>query len=205
MFDIDHKAGIMASATALSKIRQMKSFQPSSGNEIISKLCALKDDFSRQTSATRLAVYKLLQSLITSPDVAKDLQQRHGEAAGFMKDLLQLCSSERDPDCLLVWFDIQRHFLVEYPASQEVLEEVYNIFKAYFPITLPRIAQSNVTPEELKMSLRRCFSANQRLAHLTIPFLIGKMDQGATITVNVKVCTTHCPEVQALTSHRLTF
>ena len=80
MFDIDHKAGIMASATALSKIRQMKSFQPSSGNEIISKLCALKDDFSRQTSATRLAVYKLLQSLITSPDVAKDLQQRHGEA-----------------------------------------------------------------------------------------------------------------------------
>lgn len=187
MFDVDHKAGVMASATALDKIRQMKSFQPASGNEIISKLCALKDDFSRQTATTRLAVYQLLRSLMTTPAVAKDLQQRHGEAASYMKELLQLCSSERDPDCLLVWFDIQRHFLTEDVASKEILEEVYNIFKAYFPITLPRIAQSNVTPDELKMALRRCFSANQKLAHLTIPFLIGKMDQGASVTVNVKV------------------
>ena len=188
MFDIDHKAGIMASATALSKIIAMKPFQPSSGNEIILKLCALKDDFSRQTSKTRLAVYELLRSLLTNPDVDKDLRQRHGESASFMKDLLQLCSSERDPDCLMAWFDIQRHFLAEYPASQDMLEEVYNMFKAYFPITLPRIAQSGVTPEELKLQLRKCFSANHRLAQLTFPFLIGKIDQGASVTVNVKVC-----------------
>lgn len=187
MFDIDHKAGIMASATALFRIKDMKSFQPSSANEIIQKLCALKDDFSRQTSKTRLAVYELIQALLSNSDVTRDLQQRHGESAVFMKDLLVLCSSERDPDCLLVWFDIQRHFLSAYQASQEILEEVYNMFKAYFPITLPRIAQSNVTPDELKMSLRRCFSANQRLAHLTIPFLVGKMDQGSAVTVNVKV------------------
>jgi DNA repair/transcription protein MET18/MMS19 len=204
MFDIDHKAGIMASATALDKIRQMRGFQPSSGNEIITKLCALKDDFSRQTSKTRLAVYELLRSLMTTPEVAKDLQQRHGESAAFMKELLHLCSSERDPDCLLVWFDIQRHFLSEYAASQEILEEVYNIFKAYFPITLPRIAQSSVTPDELKMALRRCFSANQKLAHLTIPFLIGKMDQGAAVTVNVKVSHTSTLCVPALTTTRST-
>lgn len=188
MFDIDHKAGIMASATALSQIGTMKAFHPQSGNDIIEKVCALRDDFPRQTPKTRLAVYQLLRSLITDPEVAKDLQKRHGPAALFMNHMLQLCQSERDPDCLMVWFDTLGAFLENFEFSSEMMEEVYGAFKSYFPITLPRTAQSTVTPEELKLSLRRCFSANHRLSQLTLPFLVGKLDQGQGVTVNVKVC-----------------
>ncbi|KAI9167519.1 MMS19 nucleotide excision repair protein [Paramyrothecium foliicola] len=184
---VDHKAGIMASASALSRIAAMKSFQPQSGNDIIQKVCALKEDFPRQLSKTRLEVYKLFRQLISNADVASDLQYRHGAAAGFMNDLLQLCRSERDPDCLMVWFEILRIFLQEFSPSQEILEEVYGNFKAYFPITLPRTSQSAITPEELKLQLRNCFSSNQRLAPLVFPFLVGKLDQGDGVTVNVKV------------------
>ncbi|KND92209.1 DNA repair/transcription protein mms19 [Tolypocladium ophioglossoides CBS 100239] len=186
MFDVDHKAGIKASATALSQIIAMKSFQPQSGQDIVRKVCTLKDDFPRQVSKTRLAVYELLRSLVTDAAVASDLQHRDG-ASEFMNDLLHLCLLERDPDCLMVWFDILRFFMREYSPSQEMLEEVYGSFKAYFPITLPRASQSIVTPDELKLQLRKCFCATDRLAPLVLPFLIGKLDQGDGVTVNVKV------------------
>jgi DNA repair/transcription protein MET18/MMS19 len=187
MFEVDHKAGILASSTALSRIVDMKSFQAQSGNDIIQQVCALKDDFPRQLPSTRLTVYTMLRKVLSHPDVAKDLQRRHGEASTFMRDLVQLCRSERDPDCLMVWFDTLRIFLVRYSASEEVLEEVYGCFKTYFPITLPRTSQSGVTPEELKQQLRHCFSASSLLAKHVFPFLLGKVDQGDAITVNVKV------------------
>ncbi|KAG6010824.1 hypothetical protein E4U21_004212 [Claviceps maximensis] len=187
MFEVDHKAGILASATALSRITSMSSFHAKSGHDIIRKVCNLKDDFPRQLSKTRLAVYELIRTLMFRADVATDLKKRDGEDSAFMKDLLLLCGSERDPDCLIVWFDILREFASEYSPSKETLEGVYNAFKAYFPITLPRTAQSGVTPEELKLQLRKCFSSTDRLASLSLPFLIGKLDQGDGVTVNVKV------------------
>lgn len=187
MFDVDHKAGVMPSATALSRIVAMNAFQPTSGDDIIQKVCALKDDFPRQISKTRLAVFELLRSLITAPAVASGLQYKHGASSGFMNDLLQLCRNERDPSCLMVWFDILAFFLQEYWPSKEMTEEVYGAFKAYFPITLPRTSQSGITPEELKLQLRKCFTSNQSLAPLTFPFLLGKLDQGDGVTVNVKV------------------
>ena len=187
MFDVDHKAGVMPSATALSRIVGMKAFQPANGDDIIQKICALKDDFPRQIAKTRLSVFELLRSLITNPSVASDLQHKHGASSGFMNDLLQLCRNERDPNCLMVWFDILAYFLRNYSPSQEFIEEVYGTFKAYFPITLPRTSQSGITPEELKMQLRKCFTATHHLAPLTFPFLLTKMDQSEGVTVNVKV------------------
>ncbi|KAL7947306.1 Dos2-interacting transcription regulator of RNA-Pol-II domain-containing protein [Trichoderma barbatum] len=187
MLDIDHKAGILASASALSRIIAMKAFQSQSGYDIIRKVCGMKEDFQRQTPKTRLAVYELLRSLIATPAVASNIQQRDGPSFGFMTDLLELCRNERDPDCLIVWFDILRTFLQQYEPSQEVLEAVFAAFKAYYPITLPRLSQSGITPDDLKSQLRKCFSSTYRLASLSLPFLIGKLDQGDGVTVNVKV------------------
>ncbi|KAF4122938.1 DNA repair/transcription protein MET18/MMS19 [Geosmithia morbida] len=187
MFDIDHKAGILPSATALSRIVAMKAFQPSSADTVIQKVCALRDDFARQISKTRLAVFELLRSLITAPGIASSLQHKYGASAGFMVDLLQLCSNERDPSCLMVWFDIQSFFLRGYSPSTEVIEQVFGTFKAYFPISLPRTSPSGITPEQLKSQLRKCFTASDKLSSMTIPFLLGKIDQGEGVTVNVKV------------------
>ncbi|KAG4282908.1 hypothetical protein FPRO06_09581 [Fusarium proliferatum] len=187
MFEVDHKAGIMPSASALSRIVAMKSFQRHMGHDIIQKVCSLKDDFPRQVSKTRLEIYELIRLLMTTPGVASDLQNTHGSSAGFMLDLIQLCRSERDPECLMVWFDILRLFMSEYTVSQDVLEEVYGVFKPYFPISLPRASQVAITPEELKIALRKCFSANHLLADKVFPFLLGKLDQGDAVTVNVKL------------------
>lgn len=188
MLDIDHKAGILASASALSRIIAMKAFQPQSGYDIIRKVCGMKEDFQRQAPKTRLAVYELLRSLMVTPEVASNLQQRDGASSQFMLDLLELCRNERDPDSLIVWFDILRIFLQQYDPSQEVIEAVFGAFKAYYPITLPRLSQSGITPDDLKSQLRKCFSSTYRLASLSLPFLIGKLDQGDGVTVNVKVC-----------------
>jgi DNA repair/transcription protein MET18/MMS19 len=93
---------------------------------------------------------------------------------------------------LMVWFETLTLFLKEYSPSQEILEEVYGNFKAYFPITLPRASQTKITPEQLKLQLRQCFSSNNRLAGLAFPYLVGKLDQGDGVTVNVKVFFIMC-------------
>ncbi|PHH62379.1 hypothetical protein CDD81_7175 [Ophiocordyceps australis] len=156
MFDVDHKAGIMASATALSRVITARSFQPQSGGQIIRKVCALKGDFPRQLAKTRLAVYHLLHSLITDTAVASHLKSNGEQDSHFMTNLLRLCDSERDPDCLMIWFDTLRYFLANYSPSSTILEDVYGRFKAYFPITLPRASLSGVTPDQLKTQLRNC-------------------------------------------------
>ncbi|KOS19034.1 MMS19 nucleotide excision repair protein -like protein [Escovopsis weberi] len=188
MFDVDHKAGILASASALSRIITMRSFHPSSGYDIITKTCALQDDFLRQAPKTRLAVYELLRSLITNSDVAHDLQRRDGAEAGFMVRVMDLCRSERDPDCLDIWFDTLTKFLKMYQGiTAEVVEKVYQAFYSYFPITVPRRLQTGVTTDDLKLRLRGCFSSSHRLAKLAFPFLIEKLDQGYGVTVAVKL------------------
>lgn len=202
MFDVDHKAGILASASALSRIIAMRAFQPQSASDIITKVCALKDDFPRQISKTRAAVYNLIRSLIMDAAVAKDLRTKQ-PSSQFMLDLLTLCANERDPDCLMIWFEILAFFSREYEPSQEVLEKVYDAFKAYFPITLPRTSPSGITPEDLKLRLRTCFSSNYRLAASVYPFLLGRLDQGDGVTINVKVRSSNSLPARFLTSTSL--
>ena len=190
MFDVDHKAGVMASATALTHIVGMRAFPSSSGRDVIDKLCVLGEDFSRQTVPTRLAVYRLLQLLLSDARTAKELPNTHG-TSDVVSTLVRLCSNERDPDCLMLWFGVLRQILSQTELSEPQVDGIYQCFKSYFPITLPRTAQSQITPNELKSQLRACFSSNHRLAPLVFPFLIGKLDLGDGVTVNVKVCSTY--------------
>ncbi|KAK1982427.1 Dos2-interacting transcription regulator of RNA-Pol-II-domain-containing protein [Colletotrichum cereale] len=188
MFKVDHKAGILPAAKALQRTASMKAFQPQKGNDIIKSVCSLQDDFKAQVADTRAAVYELLSYLITNPDVANDLQYQHGTTAGFITDLLQLCRNERDPRCLMTWFNILKVFLSEYSPAPEVVDEIFSIFSAYFPISL-RTSQhpSGITAEDLKLALRACFSAHHRVAGKAIPYLLGRLDQPDSVTVNVKV------------------
>jgi DNA repair/transcription protein MET18/MMS19 len=111
-----------------------------------------------------------------------------------MVDLIQLCSHERDPKNLLVWFDIITTLLVDYAPSDEVTDELFKTFSNYFPISMRSSATSvGVTADDLKVALRRCFSAHQRLARLTFPYLVQRLDQGDAVTVAVKVsCSVTC-------------
>ncbi|KAL0936472.1 DNA repair transcription protein [Colletotrichum truncatum] len=188
MFKVDHKAGIMPAAKALDRTASMKAFQPQKGNDIILSVCSLGEDFKNQVAETRATVYELLDHLVTNPDVASDLQYQHGTTAGFMTELLQLCRNERDPKCLMIWFGILKTFLVDYAPVQEVVDEIFSIFSAYFPISL-RTSQhpSGITADDLKSALRECFSAHHRVASKAIPYLVGRLDQGDSVTVNVKV------------------
>ncbi|TDZ29672.1 MMS19 nucleotide excision repair protein-like protein [Colletotrichum spinosum] len=188
MFKVDHKAGILPAARALHRTASMKSFQPQKGNDIISSICSLGDDFKNQVAETRVAVYELLDHLITTAEVANDLQYQHGATSGFITDLLQLCRNERDPKCLMIWFKILKSLLADYSPAQEVVDEIFSIFSAYFPISL-RTSQhpSGITADDLKTALRDCFSAHHRVASKAVPYLVGRLDQGDSVTVNVKV------------------
>ncbi|KAH8675443.1 Dos2-interacting transcription regulator of RNA-Pol-II-domain-containing protein [Xylariales sp. PMI_506] len=188
LFSSDHKAGITASAKALNQLVSMKNFQISSGNDIITGIVKLGDDFKRQTPATRLEIYKLLHSLFSDSLVANDLSYQHGDTCGFMTSLVEMCRSERDPQNLIKWFEIQALFLGNFAQAEAVTEDVFKSFSAYFPITLRASATpSGITVDDLKGAVRSCFAAHHRLAKMAIPFLIGKLDQGEAVTVSVKV------------------
>jgi DNA repair/transcription protein MET18/MMS19 len=65
---------------------------------------------------------------------------------------------------------------------------VFKAFSNYFPITLRESTTPiGITPEDLKVALRKCFSAHHRLARLAFPYLIQRLDQGDSMKVTVKV------------------
>ncbi|KAK4189713.1 Dos2-interacting transcription regulator of RNA-Pol-II-domain-containing protein [Podospora australis] len=188
MFSYDHKAGITASAKALRQLYSMKSFKPDMGIKIFEDVCKIKEDFRLQTAITRLEIYELFLSLVQDPAVSSELLHKYGASCGFAVDLLQLCSNERDPRNLMIWFKIIKILLNEYSPSAEVTEELFKIYSAYFPISLRSSATPiGITADDLKNVLRGCFSAHQRVAPFAFPFLMQKLDQGDAIKAAVKV------------------
>jgi len=193
MFSVDHKAGILASAKALTTISSMKAFPASSGYDIIKNVCAMGNDFTKQVADTRLAIFNLFQRLVTDPRVSKDLRTRHSDC-DFMTDMLELFGNERDPKNLIAWFSILVTLSSEYDPSSDLTEKIFSAYSAYFPISLRTSRHpSGITAEDLKVALRRCFAADDRVASHAVPYLIQKLNQGDGITVDVKVRSTHPP------------
>ncbi|KAI2472148.1 Dos2-interacting transcription regulator of RNA-Pol-II-domain-containing protein [Annulohypoxylon bovei var. microspora] len=188
LFSSDHRAGVTASAKALKHLVSMKSFQPTLGDDIITNVCRLGEDFKLQTPVTRLELYDLFLELLQDPAVAIDLQYRHGSTCGFITRLLDLCKNERDPQNLMKWFTTLKTFLQNFLPSEDVTLEVFKTFSAYFPISLRASATpSGITADDLKNAVRSCFAAHHRIAGHAIPYLISKLDQGDAVTVAVKV------------------
>ncbi|KAF3061651.1 MMS19 nucleotide excision repair protein like protein [Daldinia childiae] len=188
LFSSDHRAGVTASAKALTHLVSMKSFQPTLGDDIISSVCKLGDDFKLQTPMTRLELYELFIGLLQDPAVANELEYRHGNTCGFITSLLDLCRNERDPLNLMKWFEILKTFLQNFSPSEDITLEVFKTFSAYFPISLRSSATpSGITADDLKGAVRSCFAAHYRVANHAIPYLINKLDQGDAVTVAVKV------------------
>ncbi|KAB5530501.1 Dos2-interacting transcription regulator of RNA-Pol-II-domain-containing protein [Coniochaeta sp. 2T2.1] len=187
MFSNDHKAGITPAAKALQQLATAKNFKPQMGVKIVEEVTKIKEDFRLQTAATRLEVYQLLLRLIQDSAVASELEHKYGASSGFIVDLLSMCQHERDPRDLLVWFKIISVLVSQYSPSEEVVAEIFKAFANYFPITLREsTTQIGVTAEDLKASLRECFSSHQRLAYLAFPYLIQRLDQGDSMKVTVK-------------------
>ncbi|KAI1094198.1 Dos2-interacting transcription regulator of RNA-Pol-II-domain-containing protein [Rostrohypoxylon terebratum] len=188
LFSSDHRAGVTASAKALNHLVRMKSFQPNLGDDIITNVCRLGEDFKLQAPATRLELYDLFLELLQDPAVASDLEYRHGNTCGFITNLLDLCRNERDPQNLMKWFATLKIFLQTFSPSEDVVTEVFKTFSAYFPISLrATAAPSGITADDLKSAVRSCFSAHHRVASHAIPYLLNKLDQGGAVTVAVKV------------------
>ncbi|KAI1809628.1 hypothetical protein GGS20DRAFT_590420 [Poronia punctata] len=192
LFENDHKAGVTASAKALRYLVGMKYFQPTLGRNIIQSVCKLGDDFKLQPPSTRLELYTLLRGLLQDPAVASNISAQQDGNAGFALDMLSLCRNERDPENLMVWFEILKAVLQDFDPPEKVTSEIFKAFSAYFPISLrPTATPSAVTTDDLKVALRSCFSAHHRVANLAIPFLVDKLDKGdQTVAVKVDILLT---------------
>jgi len=208
MFSYDHKAGIDASASALRYLNDMKSFKPAMGVKMIEDVCKLKEDFRLQTPATRLKIFTLILKLLKDQPVSSELQHKYGSSGGFIVDLLQMCRYEKNQENIILWFQILRTLLADFEPSDEVTDEIFAAFSAYFPISLGGFnAAQGITTDLLKGELRSCFSAHQRVGRLVFPFLLSKLDQGDAVTVAVKVCLTDTSVLKdkhTLTVSRLT-
>lgn len=188
MLGADPRAGVLPSVTALYRLPAMSAFTAEDGKEILKDVCKLGDDFRKQTPETRLAVYRLISLLILDPRIKNQLQNSYGPSYRLIVELLDMCRNERDPSNLMIWFQIISAFLSQYSPSPEVTEDIFSVFSNYFPISLKAPLQHlGVTSDTLKIALRGCFSAHHRVAKLAIPFLIQKLDQGDSVTINVKV------------------
>ncbi|KAI1426428.1 Dos2-interacting transcription regulator of RNA-Pol-II-domain-containing protein [Xylaria sp. FL1777] len=192
LFENDHKAGVTASTKALRQLVLTKHFQPTLSYEILQSVSKLGHDFKLQAPTTRLEIYHLFWSLLEILAGAYDSEHWQDDTNGFILDLLDLCRNERDPENLMMWFAILKAFLQDFNPSTDVTSEIFKTFSAYFPISLRSSAiPSTVTTDNLKVALRSCFSAHCRVASLSIPFLVDKLDKvDQTVAVKVDILLT---------------
>ncbi|KAL2887961.1 DNA repair/transcription protein mms19 [Ceratocystis lukuohia] len=187
MFTIDHRSGILPSAKALSTLTSMEFFPVDAAPSMLHSVCAMGDEFRNQIPVTRLAVYELFTTCVTNPAIASELRSKQSPDLVFIKEMIAMCGSERDPKNILKWFGLLAIFLREFHPSTELSLEIFNTFSAYFPISL-RASQhpSGITADDLKLALRDCFVANPLMAPHAFPFLLSKIEQGTGVTANVK-------------------
>ncbi|KKA30427.1 hypothetical protein TD95_004374 [Thielaviopsis punctulata] len=189
MFTIDHRSGILPSAKALSTLTHMKFFPVDAAANMLHSVCSMADDFRNQIPVTRLAVYDLFATCLSNSAIAADLRAKQAADPILIREVLAMCHSERDPKNIMRWFGLLAVFLADFaPLPADVSQEIFATFSAYFPISL-RTSQhpSGITAEDLKTALRKCFIASPEMAEHAFPFLLGKIEQGSGVTVNVKL------------------
>lgn len=179
---------ISAVTEALSSLVCMVNFDPSSADEILSGIGSIDpQSFTKQVAKTRLELFNLIEELLGGRS-GQALQARHKGSEHLLK-FMELAGRERDPTNLLRWFRILSTTLRQSNLSKEVADAVFDSFSPFFPISIRKSTATSpeVTEQQLKDALSSCFAANGRLAHRTIPFLVEKLDGGATMTAAVKV------------------
>lgn len=179
---------ISAVTEALASLVCMDNFDPSSADDILSSIGSIDpQNFTKQLAKTRLELFNLIERLLDGRS-GQALQARHKGSEHLLK-FMELAGRERDPTNLLRWFRILNTTLRQSNLSKEVADAVFDSFSPFFPISIRKSTATSpeVTEQQLKDSLSSCFAANGRLAHRTIPFLVEKLDGGATMTAAVKV------------------
>lgn len=190
---------ISAVTEALASLVCMDNFDPSSADEILSSIGSIEpQNFTKQLAKTRLELFNLIEVLLGGRS-CQALQARHKGSEHLLK-FMELAGRERDPTNLLRWFRILNTTLRQCHLSKEVADAVFGSFSPFFPISIRKSTATSpeITEQQLKDALSSCFAANGQLAHRTIPFLLGKLDGGATMTAAVKVSRLVSEEIHAL-------
>lgn len=183
-----HDANLAATTDALTSLVHMNSFDPSAATNILSSIGSMDpDNYTKQVAKVRLAIFTLIDSLFHGPPGRKIRdQQAQGE---HLLKILPIFGRERDPFNLLQWFRFLDALLRDITLSTEAASAIFDSFSPFFPISIRKSTAPGpeVTEEQLKTALNSCFSANGTLAPRTLPFLLGKLDAGASLTAAAKV------------------
>lgn len=184
-------ANIAAATEALTSLAGMDSFDVSSSEDLLSTIGGMNPEtYTKQLAKTRSEILQLIKTLLTG-EYGAYLQKRHQGSEHLLK-VIGLAGKERDPSNLLSWFSDLNTILQQSSLSQEVADTVFESFSPFFPISIRRSTATGpeVTEQQLKDALNSCFSSNGRLAHRTFPFLLEKLDGGASLTAAAKVSCT---------------
>lgn len=183
-----HDANLAATTDALTSLTNMDHFDPSAATDILSSIGSMEpENFMKQTAKVRLAIFNLIDTFFRGPP-SRTLRNPYARGEHLLK-ILPLFGRERDPFNLLQWFWFLDSVLRESTLSRETADAAFESFSPFFPISIRKstAAGPEVTEEQLKEALNSCFSANGMLAHRTIPFLLAKLDAGASLTAAAKV------------------
>ncbi|CAN8098656.1 unnamed protein product [Discula destructiva] len=170
---------------ALSTLTSMISCNTSAVDGILSNMADIDpDDFTKQLAKTRADLLLLFAQLLHG-----GISEARQKADSILK-VLKLAVRERDPNNLLRWFGTLSSIMRATKLTERTADALFESFSPFFPISI-RASSSNgkaVSEPELKDALRSCFAANGQLARRTVPFLLGKLDDGTTsMTASVKL------------------
>ncbi|KAF8217060.1 Dos2-interacting transcription regulator of RNA-Pol-II-domain-containing protein [Mycena galopus ATCC 62051] len=125
--------------------------------------------------SVRFHVFKIIDGLI-----ANHRETLKGMKSEFIASYINLAEGEKDPRNLLVAFAIARVILIDFDPVDHI-EALSNIVFCYFPITFrpPPNDPYSITPDDLRVALRRCLNAHPGFGPIAIPIFLEKLAAGS--------------------------
>ncbi|RDW60226.1 hypothetical protein BP5796_11832 [Coleophoma crateriformis] len=189
----NYRANIKDAASALLSLSLMKNFLKSDAVIILDDFFRLSTSlWTQQIVATRLAVYELLQNLLTNhrEELLKQDRIGHKLAEGFTG----LAVPEKDATCLRHVFPIYVSLSKDRQAwgiNDEDLEMIWDSFIRYYPIKIAAFGRKNADlskpdPLILRELLLQCFISTSGYAQWSFPRLIDLLDVQSDVSADFK-------------------
>lgn len=191
---IEDEPSLNAVIRGLHAIIQMKNYSSENVPVLVNSLAAIS--LQKHAQTVRYRVYRLLEALMDLfPKPLKEMNDK------FIKNYVNLTTSEKDPRNLMVSFSLAARISSEFDISNQV-EDMFDIIFCYFPITFdpPKDDPYGITAADLKGALERCISASDLLAKFTIPGLIEKLNSTSkTVKLDALKTLATCMQKYSLT------
>lgn len=185
-----HRAGIREVTAALQVLSTWRTFPPADAAIIATAINELSEGytFKDQTLTTRLELFRFADLLVKKHERPLKRDMKDEKVVSWINSM---ALAEKNLSCLVILFPLYTHIGKTWNLPVKELEECWDSFIRYFPISIGNPTKDPSVPSQAKLRelLLECITSNDNYAPKAFTRLIDNLDTESDLSANTKVNT----------------